>query len=54
MSKKQTDFLTLSEEVISELKGLGYMDSSLTNYRTRCQRVFAGLGKSIHRRILSL
>ena len=40
MSKKQTDFLTLSEEVISELKGLGYMDSSLINYR----RLYARLG----------
>ena len=39
MSKKQTDFLTLSEEVISELKGLGYMDSSLTNYRRLYRRV---------------
>ena len=39
MSKKQTDFLTLSEEVISELKGLGYMDSSLTNYRRLYRRI---------------
>ena len=39
MSKKQTDFLTLSEEVISELKGLGYMDSSLTNYRRHYRRI---------------
>lgn len=31
--KKQTDFRTLYEAVIVELKGLGYMDSSLTNYR---------------------
>ena len=39
MSKKQTDFLTLSEAVIIELKGLGYMDSSLTNYRRLYRRV---------------
>lgn len=33
MSEKQTDFCTLSEAVIAELKSLGYMDSSLINYR---------------------
>ena len=40
MSEKQTDFWTLSEAVIAELKSLEYMDSSLTNYR----RLYARLG----------
>ena len=40
MSEKQTDFWTLSEAVIAELKSLGYMDSSLINYR----RLYARLG----------
>ncbi|SDB57615.1 hypothetical protein SAMN02910317_03009 [Ruminococcaceae bacterium FB2012] len=40
MSEKQTDFGTLSEAVIAELKNLGYMDSSLINYR----RLYARLG----------
>lgn len=30
---KQTDFFTLTEAVIAELKSMEYMDSSLTNYR---------------------
>lgn len=40
MSKKQTNFWTLSEAVIVKLKNLEYMDSSLTNYR----RLYARLG----------
>ena len=40
MSKKQTNFWTLSEAVIAKLKNLEYMDSSLTNYR----RLYARLG----------
>ena len=33
MSEKQANFEKLSEAVISELKALGYMESSLNNYR---------------------
>jgi len=33
MSEKQTNFMTLSETVIAELKSMEYMDSTLTNYR---------------------
>ena len=40
MSEKQTDFRILSEAVISELKSLEYMDSSLTNYH----RLYVRLG----------
>ena len=44
MSEKQTDFEKLSEAVISELKGLEYMDSSLTNYR----RLYARIGSFMY------
>lgn len=40
MSEKQTDFWKLSEAVISELRSLEYMESSLTNYR----RLYARIG----------
>ena len=33
MSEKETNFADLSESVILDLKALGYMDSTLTNYR---------------------
>lgn len=39
MSEKQTDFRKLSEAVLFELKSLGYMDSSLANYRRFYARI---------------
>ncbi len=39
MSEKRMDFGKLSEAVISELKSLGYMDSSLVNYRRFYARI---------------
>ena len=44
MNEKQKDFWTLSEAVIAELKGLEYMDSSLTNYRRLYARIDAFMG----------
>lgn len=46
MSEKQTNFRKLSEAVISELKSLGYMDSSLANYR----RFYARIGSFMNDR----
>ena len=40
MNEKQTDFWTLFEAVIAELKGMEYMDSTLTSYHW----VYARLG----------
>ncbi len=49
MSKKQTDIRRLSEAVISKLRGLGYMDSSLTNYR----RFYARIGSFMNERSIN-
>lgn len=46
MSEKQTNFRKLSEAVISELKSLGYMYSSLANYR----RFYARIGSFMNDR----
>ena len=48
MNEKQKDFWTLSEAVIAELKGLKYMDSSLTNYR----RLYARIGSFMEDRFI--
>ena len=49
MSEKRTDFGKLSEAVISELKSLGYMDSSLVNYR----RFYARIGSFMNDRSIN-
>ncbi len=50
MSEKQPDFWLLFEAVIAELCSMGYMDSSLINYR----RLYARLGSFMPNIILAI